>query len=146
MKRKGMNLMESLTRFGVSMDESLLEEFDEMLKRQGHANRSDAIRFLIRQAVLQDKQNHQADADMAGAIVLVYNHETVQRSGALLSLQHQYHSSIISTMHIHLNQERCLEVLVVRDRMAVLHSLATALRNTRGVYFADLMVSATSNE
>ncbi|MCL6593435.1 MAG: nickel-responsive transcriptional regulator NikR [Alicyclobacillus sp.] len=137
---------DAVVRFGVSMEEPLLKEFDWMLERQGHNNRSDALRSLIRGAILKFKQERDLTVEMAGAIVLVYKHDTTHLTPSLTALQHAYHHSIVSTMHIHLNHDRCLEVLVVRDQNAVLQRLLRSLQNMRGVEFAELVVSATTPE
>lgn len=133
--------MPGVTRFGVSLDEALLARFDRMIARKGYANRSEAIRDLIREAFVRE-QWESGTGEAVGTITLVYNHETRDLADRLTDLQHAHFGSIVSTLHVHLDAHHCLEVLVLRGKAADLKKIADRLIGTRGVQHGTF--SATS--
>lgn len=124
--------MGELTRFGVSLDEKLLRHFDRLIVRKGYANRSEAIRDLIREALVREQWEIGAE-DAVGTITLVYDHDTRDLSDKLTDLQHAHYESIVSTLHVHLDPHHCLEVLVLRGTARALKEIADRLIGTRGV-------------
>lgn len=134
-----------LTRFGVAMSQSLVEEFDQWCQTVGYDNRSQAIRDLVRKAILAP-EGLQLDQLVAGTIALVYDHQTNDLSMHLTELQHQYHRDIVSTMHIHLNEQLCLEVIVVRGKYRQLKQLSHRIQVQKGVLFAELSVTHIDTE
>lgn len=133
--------MPGVTRFGVSLDEALLKRFDRLIARKGYANRSEAIRDLIREAFVRD-QWESGTGEAVGTITLVYNHDTRDLADRLTDLQHAHFGSIVSTLHVHLDTHHCLEVLVLRGKAAELRKIADRLIGTRGVKHGTF--SATS--
>jgi len=133
--------MPGVTRFGVSLDETLLSRFDRMIARKGYANRSEAIRDLIREALVRE-QWESGTGEAVGTITLVYNHDTRDLADRLTDLQHAHFGSIVSTLHVHLDAHHCLEVLVLRGKAADLKRIADRLIGTRGVKHGTF--SATS--
>ncbi|MBP2678826.1 MAG: transcriptional regulator, CopG family [Deltaproteobacteria bacterium] len=133
--------MPGITRFGVSLDEGLLARFDRLISGKGYANRSEAIRDLIRDSLVRD-QWELGDADAVGTLTLVYDHETRELEDRLTELQHAHYKAIVSTLHVHLDAHHCLEVLVLRGKAALLKSIADKLIGTRGVKHGTF--SATS--
>jgi len=121
-----------VTRFGVSLDERLLAKFDRLNERKGYANRSEAIRDLIRDSLVRE-QWELGDADAVGTLTLVYDHETRELEERLTELQHAHYQAIVSTLHVHLDAHHCLEVLILRGKAALLKSIADRLIGTRGV-------------
>jgi len=130
-----------ITRFGVSLEERLLARFDRLIGGKGYANRSEAIRDLIRDSLVRD-QWELGDADAVGTLTLVYDHETRELEDRLTELQHAHYKAIVSTLHVHLDAHHCLEVLVLRGKAALLKSIADKLIGTRGVKHGTF--SATS--
>lgn len=124
--------MGEVTRFGVSLDEKLLRQFDRLIVRKGYANRSEAIRDLIREALVREQWELGAE-DAVGTITLVYDHDTRDLSDKLTDLQHAHYESIVSTLHVHLDAHHCLEVLVLRGTARSLKEIADRLIGTRGV-------------
>ncbi|MGZ8429179.1 MAG: nickel-responsive transcriptional regulator NikR [Candidatus Deferrimicrobiaceae bacterium] len=124
--------MPGVARFGVSLERELLERFDLLIGRKGYANRSEAIRDLIRDSLVRERWEAGADGAV-GTITLVYNHDTRELADRLTDLQHAHYGSIISTLHVHLDAHHCLEVLVLRGNSAELKALADRLIGTRGV-------------
>lgn len=135
-----MNDKEALVRFGISMPQSLIEQFDAMLVSQGYDNRSEAVRDLVRRALLAPG-HIQTEQMVMGTIVLVYDHHVSDLPMVLTDLQHQYHQEINSTLHIHLNQHQCLEVIVVRGIVSRLRDLQQRIQVLKGVGYAELSVT-----
>lgn len=130
------------TRFGISLDSGLLEGFDRLLAKRGYTNRSEAIRDLIRDELVK----HQWEAgkeETVGTITIVYSHDTRELTETLTELQHAFHSSIVSTMHIHLDGHNCLEVQVVRGKGSEIKKIADRLIGTRGVKHGKLTLTTT---
>jgi len=132
-----------MTRFGISLDDELLRGFDSLIGRKGYASRSEAIRDLIRDALVRERTEGEADVEAVGTITLVYSHDTRELSDNLTDIQHQYHRSVISSMHIHLDGHNCLEVLVVRGMVKDIRVIADRLIGTRGVVHGKLTLTAT---
>ncbi|MFC4099372.1 nickel-responsive transcriptional regulator NikR [Paenibacillus xanthanilyticus] len=131
---------DELNRFGVSIPSDLLMQFDKQIKQQGYGNRSEAIRDLIRKSLLQPQQ-YPATQCVAGTIAMVYDHHASELPLSLIALQHAYHHDIISTMHVHLSHELCLEILVVRGEVRRLRELGDRIRVLKGVLYAELSVT-----
>jgi len=121
-----------LKRFGVAVEEALLARFDGLLSSRGYANRSEAIRDLIRDALVQ-RDWQSGSAESAGAVVLVYDHHQREVQARLTELQHQAHDRIISTMHAHLDHDNCIEVVLLRGKPRELERIGNRLIATRGV-------------
>jgi CopG family nickel-responsive transcriptional regulator len=134
---------DALTRFGVSMPEELVARFDQMIAQQGYDNRSEAIRDLIRKALLEPSgiSASPASQTVAGTIVMVYDHHATDLPITLMELQHRFHHDIISTMHIHLNHDQCLEILVVRGQIQRVRELTNLIHVQKGVVYAELSVT-----
>lgn len=124
--------MGKTTRFGVSLDSDLLEPFDALCERNGYGNRSEAIRDLIRKALVEDAWG-QDDAAAAGTLTLVYDHHKSDLARKLMGIQHDDHDSIVATLHVHLDHHNCLEVLVLKGEAGRIGSLAKRLLSVRGV-------------
>ena len=124
--------MGDVTRFGVSLDEKLLRQFDRLIIRKGYANRSEALRDLIRESLVRD-QWELGTEEAVGTITLVYDHDTRDLADKLTDLQHAHYESIVSTLHVHLDPHHCLEVLVLRGTARTLKEIADRLIGTRGV-------------
>jgi len=132
----------SIVRFGVSIDTILLKRFDSLIEKKGHANRSEAIRDLIRDSLVMDEWES-SRAETVGSITIVYAHETRELTDTLTDLQHRYHSLIISSMHIHLDHHNCLEVIVVRGKANDIKAIAGRLIGTKGVKHGKLSLTTT---
>jgi CopG family nickel-responsive transcriptional regulator len=137
--RKGM------VRFGVSADARLLEKFDEMISDKSYANRSEAIRDLIRDQLVEHAWS-QSTEEVVGTLTLVYNHESRDLGDRLTKLQHHHHSEVISTLHVHLDEHNCLEVLVLKGQSNVIKRLADRLIGAKGVKHGKLTMSTTGKE
>ena len=123
--------MDKLIRFGVSIGGDLLDRFDALIAERGYASRSEAFRDLIRGSLVEDEWRK--GSEVAGAITLVYDHHKKDLVNRLTDLQHDAHDLIVSTQHIHLDHDHCLEIIAVRGRAAEVRRLADALRSVKGV-------------
>jgi CopG family nickel-responsive transcriptional regulator len=138
--------MRNVIRFGVSIEENLLKGFDELIERKGYANRSEAIRHLIRNLLLETRIEEELDADVIGTITLVYDHSQGDLANRLVDLQHRYHQHVISTMHVHMDAENCLEVLAVKGRNSEVRRISDFLIGTRGVQHGKLIIHSSTPE
>lgn len=137
--------MKEAVRFGVSMSPALLKSFDELLAKMDYGSRSEAIRDMIRNRLVEEEWK-ETNKEAVGTITLVYNHETRELTENLTSLQHQYCKQIISTMHIHLDKHNCLEVLVVKGKTNEIKKIADRLISTRGVKHGKLTITTTGKK
>ena len=137
--------MEEIVRFGVSMEKNLLESFDGIILKKGYTNRSEALRDLVRDHLVEQDWKVEKK-EMIGTITIVYDHHTRGLSDTLTDLQHQFHSLIISTMHLHLDEDNCLEVLVVKGMADKIKTIANKLISTRGVKHGKLTMTTTGKE
>ncbi len=133
--------MAELVRFGVSLDKKLLEWFDRLIHSQNYSNRSEAIRDLIRENLV--KEEWIKGEEVAGVITLVYNHHQREVVNILTDIQHDFHHLIISTQHIHLDHDNCLEVVVVKGKPKEVEKLAYQMKSTRGVKYSTLNMATT---
>ncbi|MBP1931228.1 nickel-responsive transcriptional regulator NikR [Ammoniphilus resinae] len=140
MKEKELKEKDTLVRFGVSMPDELMKQFDEKITKQGYTNRSEAIRDLVRKSLL-DTDWTKLDQVVAGTIVMVYDHHISHLPLYLMELQHDFHHEIISTMHVHLNHDQCLEILVVKGPLQQLRKLHQMIQIQKGVAYAELSVT-----
>lgn len=134
--------MADARRFGVSMSRELLASFDRLIREAGYRNRSEALRDLIRERLVQQEWRL-SDEETVGSITLVYSHDVHELTEALTALQHRYHKHILSTMHIHLDRHNCLEVLVVKGTGKVIKKIADRLLSTKGVKHGRLTTTTT---
>ena len=133
--------MTSLVRFGVSIEDDLLEQFDAQIQQKGYTNRSEAIRDLIRAQIVE--QEWQTGKDTVATITMVYDHHTRELMGQLTHLQHSFDGEIKSVLHIHLDHHNCLEVLVVQGQGGLLKAFADKLGSIRGVKHSALTMATT---
>ena len=133
--------MSELVRFGVSVEKGLLDKFDHLIRDRSYTNRSEAIRDLIRQELV--KNEWEEGQDVAGAITFIYDHHKRDLLQTLAHIQHDYQNTIISSQHIHLDHENCLEIIAVKGKAAEVIALAYALRSVKGVRHGDLSMTST---
>ena len=130
--------MQPISRFGVSMPQELLEAFDERIARQGYRTRSEAIRDVVRD-YLVEAQWASTGEEVVGTVTIVYDHEMRELTHALTELQHQYHDAIACSTHVHLDEHNCLEVIVVAGRSEQVRTIAERLVATKGVKHGKLV-------
>ncbi|OQX75509.1 MAG: nickel-responsive transcriptional regulator NikR [Bacteroidetes bacterium 4484_276] len=132
----------ALKRFGVSLEENLLCELDELVTNQKFPNRSQAIRFLISKEKVTEKWN--GNEEVAGAIVLVYDHHKKDLQTKSTDIQHDFHDLILSVQHVHLDHNNCLETIAVKGKSSQLKLLSDQLIALKGIKHGKLVMSACS--
>jgi CopG family transcriptional regulator, nickel-responsive regulator len=137
--------MAELVRFGVSIPDDLLEKFDVLIAEKGYTNRSEAIRDLIRDRLVEDQWG-QEDHEVVGTVTVVYNHEQSDLAQKLTEIQHKKHDLIVSAVHVHLDAHNCLEVLIMRGRSDEVRRAGQLLISTRGVKHGKITMTTTGQE
>ncbi len=137
--------MSSLSRIGVSIDADLLEQFDALIEERGYQNRSEAFRDLIRNELVEESWKS-PDSEVVGSVTLVYDHHVRLLNDKLLDLQHAFHDAILSTLHVHLDHDNCLEVLLIKGQASKVHQIADALISTKGVKHGRLALSSVGRD
>jgi CopG family nickel-responsive transcriptional regulator len=134
--------MSDLSRIGVAIDTALLEKFDQLISERGYTNRSEAFRDLIRDELIREDWES-PDSHVVGTVTLVYDHHVRQLNERLTNMQHDHHHNILSTLHVHLDHDNCLEVLVVKGKSAAVRKIADGLIATKGVKHGRLTITTT---
>ncbi len=137
--------MAETVRFGVSIDSGLLQRFDALIGQKGYDNRSEAIRDLIRNSLVEE-QILKDDAEMVGTVSMVYSHHTRELADKLTEHQHSHHEEIISALHVHLDAHHCLEVVVIKGSTGKIRHLADELIGTKGVKHGRLMLTTSGKD
>ena len=137
--------MSELVRFGVSIDLDLLENYDRLIAERGYANRSEALRDLIREALIQQKIETQNDIHALGSLTLVYDHHARNLAQEMGAIQHEFHENILSVLHLHVNHDDCLEIIALRGIVAEIIELANALLSLKGIKNGKLFLTLPSS-
>jgi CopG family nickel-responsive transcriptional regulator len=132
----------TLVRFGVSIEQRLLETFDGIIGRRGYRSRSEAIRDLIRDRLVEEEWAS-GTREVVGTLTIIYDHHTRELQARMTELQHTYHAHVISTLHVHLDHHNCLEVLVVRGRPREVRALSDGLLSLKGVKHGRLAATTS---
>ncbi len=136
-----------LSRVGISLEKDLLEQFDEVIEEKGYENRSEAVRDLIRDTLVSREWEKSKDKeDRVAVVTLVYDHHKHELGHKLTHLQHHAHEIVISTMHIHMDERNCLEVLILKGKSADILALGNRLISTKGVKMGKLTPATTGDK
>ena len=131
-----------IIRFGVSISEPLLIKFDSLLEKKGYTNRSEGIRDLIRDKIVETDWMDKTDAGEAiGTITIVYDHKTRDIGDKLTDFAHDFHHLVISTMHVHLTHSSCLEIIAVKGQGDLIKKFSDKLISIRGVKHGKLVIT-----
>lgn len=136
--------MSELERLSFSIEKPLLERLEKMVRESRYANRSEFIRDLIRSRLVE--QEWESDQEALGTITLIYDHDARHLNERLTDLQHQHHTAILATTHIHLDQHLCAEMIMVRGRAGEIKGIADLLRQQKGVLHAALSMGSTGKK
>jgi CopG family nickel-responsive transcriptional regulator len=137
--------MSELSRIGVAIDTGLLDRFDRLIAGRGYTNRSEAFRDMIREELVEQSWES-PESRVVGTVTLVYDHHARLLGEKLTGIQHEYHRSVLSTLHVHLDHDLCLEVIVIRGRAGAVRSLADTLISTKGVKHGRLTLTTAGAE
>jgi CopG family nickel-responsive transcriptional regulator len=128
-----------LERISLAIEPELLSKFDQLLSLSGVTNRSEAVRDLIRKRLIEEEDS---DADSAASLTLVYDHDTRDLADRLVEIGHEHHASILSTLHVHMDERLCLEVMALRGKRQDLRRLASQVLALKGVLHGGLVLSS----
>lgn len=134
--------MALVKRFGVSLEDELLNSLDKLVENQEFPNRSQAIRFLIKKYAVEDEWDD--NKVVAGAIVLIYDHHKRDLQSQSTNVQHDYHDLILAVQHVHLDHDNCMETITVKGEANKLRDLANKLIAIKGVKHGELMMTSNS--
>lgn len=129
-------------RFGVSLEDELLKKLDRLVDNQKFPNRSQAIRYLIKKNLVENEW--EGNEEVAGAIVLVYDHHKRNLQNESTEVQHDYHHLILSVQHVHLNHDNCLETITVKGKAKELIDLSNKLIAIKGIKHGQLVMSTAN--
>ena len=134
--------MSDLTRFGVSVEDELLVSFDKLIGVQGYETRSEALRDLMREALIKAKlENFPESGEAIGSLTLVYDHHAANLQHEMADIQHDSHDLILSVMHLHVNHDDCLEILALRGPIFKITNLSNKLLSLKGIKNGKLFLT-----
>ncbi|MBN2008783.1 nickel-responsive transcriptional regulator NikR [candidate division KSB1 bacterium] len=136
--------MSELIRFGISIEQSLLTKFDDLIQSRSYENRSEAIRDLIRKELVGE-QWQQPNAAAVGTITIIYDHHVRELTEVLTSIQHDHETAIIASTHVHLDHHNCLEVIIVKGKTSDIRTLADQLISLKGVKHGQLSMTSSGD-
>ena len=131
--------MSNVVRFGVSIPKELLEKFDEIIKRKGFAKRSEAIRHLIMKYIYEEEKLEE-ERIVIGVLTLVYDHKEKHTDENLTELQHRYLDIIRANLHIHINERKCSEVIILRGKFKDIKEICGKLSSLKGIIYDKLII------
>lgn len=136
--------MPDIVRFSVSLENDLLGQFDSFCTEGKFATRSEAVRHLIREKLVSS-QSTDKNSHVAASLTLVYDHHKTKITDKLLDLQHAHSESVVSSMHVHLDDDLCMELIALRGHAGELQNLADALGGLKGVHHAKLVFACSQS-
>ena len=137
--------MSDIIRFGVSIDQDLLKNYDRLIAERGYSSRSEALRDLIRDALIQQKIETESETEALGSLTLVYDHHARNLSQEMGALQHDYHDIILSVMHLHVSRDDCMEIIALRGIVSEIVELANGLLSLKGIKNGKLFLTLSSS-
>ncbi len=133
--------MTKLTRFGVSLEEDLLSQFDRLITSRGYKNRSEAIRDLIRESLVSEAVDK--NKSVVATLSMIYDHHSPNLSDKLNEIQHHSHGNVLAATHVHLDADNCLEVVIMKGKSGEIKHLADNMIAMRGVKHGKLVLTST---
>jgi CopG family nickel-responsive transcriptional regulator len=139
--------MADLIRFGVSAESELLESFDRLANSKGYVNRSEALRDLMRDALVQSRVDTQpSKGEVLGSLTLVYDHHARDLTAQMAELQHSHHNLVVSVLHVHISHDDCMELIALRGNARQVRTLADSLLSLKGVKHGRLFLTRPSGD
>ncbi|HHD15797.1 MAG TPA: nickel-responsive transcriptional regulator NikR [Euryarchaeota archaeon] len=132
----------AVSRVGVSFEPELLERFDELIGEKGYQSRSEAIRDLVRKAIME-RDVEGREGEVVGTLTYIYDHHQCDVNNKLLDLQHSHYHDILFTTHVHMDHDMCLEVLIVKGEAEDVRKLSDNIRAIKGVKHGELVITRT---
>ena len=132
-----MHSPDDTIRFSVSLPRPLLEELDRRVVGKGYASRSELVRDLIRERLVEQTWEDPA-AEVAGVLTIVYDHHQRDLTQHMLDIQHDEFVHVVATTHVHLDHHNCLETIIIRGLPADIERMRLMIGGLRGVRFSAL--------
>jgi len=139
-----MVITKKVERASISLPKHLLEKFDRLIVKKGYANRSEALRDLIRNLLIEEEWNE--NAEIVATVTLIYNHHTSDLLDKLTDVEHENIRNIISTMHIHIDTDNCLEVLCLKGNYSVVKGIGDKQISQKGVKYGKIVMATTGKD
>jgi CopG family nickel-responsive transcriptional regulator len=136
--------MSDLSRFSISIENSLLERLEQLVSKSKYENRSEFIRDMLRERLVEESWKD--DSVVVGTITLIFDHETRELGRKLTQLQHHHHDIVLASTHVHLDRHMCAEMIMCKGRAGEIEEMASLLRQQKGVLHAALSMGATGKE
>ena len=136
--------MAELVRTGVSIEADLLEKFDKLIAKRGYGNRSEALRDLIREALVSEEVN--SNKPVVATLSMIYDHYRPDLSNKLTEAQHHHHDSVLAATHVHLDHTNCFEVVIMRGPAGEVQRLADHMLSLKGVKNGKLVMTSTGKD
>jgi CopG family nickel-responsive transcriptional regulator len=136
--------MAEVIRTGVSIESDLLEKFDKLIAKRGYSNRSEALRDLIREMLVAEEVN--ANKPVVATLSMVYDHNRPELSNKLNAAQHHHHGNVLAATHVHLDENNCFEVVIMRGPAGEVKHLADHMLSMRGVKHGKLVMTSTGKD
>jgi CopG family nickel-responsive transcriptional regulator len=132
-----MHSAEDTIRFSVSLPRQLLDELDRRVVNKGYASRSELVRDMIRERLVEDTWER-GDEEVAGVLTIIYDHHQRELTQHILDIQHRQFIHVVATTHVHMDHHNCLETIIIRGMPAEIERLSLQIGGLRGVRFAEL--------
>jgi len=126
------------------MDGELLNRFDKLIEKEGYENRSEAIRDLIRERLIEEEWRE--EDEVCGGILLVYDHHKPHLTEKITEIQHHFYKLVISTQHIHMDHDNCMEVISIRGQAKEIRKFFNKLRATTGIKQCNIIKATVGDK
>lgn len=136
--------MPDLTRLSFSIENTLSEKLEKMVDQKGYNNRSEFIRDMIRERIVEDEWTN-AQNDVIGTITIIFDHHKRELSNKLTELQHLHHKLVLTSTHIHLSRDICAEMIMLKGDGKSIQKLSDNLKQQRGVLYCGLTMGSTGS-
>lgn len=137
---------QELMRIGVSLPDNLLGRFDQIIEKRGYSSRSEGIRDAIRNYIMHYEWMNEVEGDRIGIITLIYDHDQRGLVNNLTDIQHDYMSMIKSSVHIHLDHDNCLEIIMLNGDAKQVKEVAEKMMSLKGVKHVKLTTVSPNTE
>jgi len=134
--------MADIVRQSFSMEAPLWDKLEHLVKQKGYTNRSEFIRDMLRERLVEQEWEDEA-REVVGTITMLYDHHTRLLGEKLTDIQHDHHQSIMATTHVHLDHDLCAEMIMMRGKAARIREVADRIRQQKGVLHTSLSISST---
>lgn len=137
--------MSNLIRFGVSIEKDLLDNFDNLIAEKSYSTRSEALRDLIRDALIEQKIDSHSETKVLGSLTIIYDHHASNLLQEMTKVQHQHHDLILSVMHLHVSHDDCMEIIALSGKVNNISELANSLVSLKGIKHGKLFLTLPSS-